>query len=138
MPGNRCSGKNFDRAVSVRPGLGTVETEIVGVGNHLTCRFLRLNDAVFDALALCVGFGLFLRFECQLDLLLHVGAGGVAHDRIDLARNLGVEFQNPDIGLRLAGLHGGFCRAVNLRRHVETAPVGRWGVAPRITIHVPE
>jgi hypothetical protein len=57
---------------SVRPGLGTGIAEIVRVSDDLACRFLGRDHAVFDAVALGIGFGKFLRFEGQLQLLPHI------------------------------------------------------------------
>ncbi len=39
---------------------------VVRVGNRLALCFLWLDHAILDALALCVGFGLFLCVEIEL------------------------------------------------------------------------
>lgn len=101
----------------MRPGLQTIVAEVVGVGDNLALGFLRQDHPVFDAFALGIGFGLLQRLEGQFDLLARVTGRGVAHHRIDLARRGLVEFQHPKMGFRLAGLHGGFRGAVDLRRH---------------------
>lgn len=101
----------------MRPGDFAVIPEIVGIGNLTALRLVRLLDAEGNAVALRIGDGLFLALEAQAHLALHVGRGGVAHQRVDLARRLRLEFQNPVTGLGGAGLHGRLGRAENARRH---------------------
>lgn len=105
---------------SVRPGLHAVEAEIVRIGQLLAGGFLRRDHAIFDAFTLRIGFGCFLRFEIQANLLLRIRAGRIAEHRIDAARTGLVEFQNPAVGLGLARLHGGFSRTIDLGRHALT------------------
>ena len=101
----------------MRPGLRAIEAEIVGVGSSLTRRFFRLDDAVFDAFALGVGFGKFLTFKGQAHLLLHVSGRCIAKDRIDPAWLFLVEFEEPEMRLGFARLHCSFCGTIDLGRH---------------------
>ena len=91
----------------MRPGLDAVIAEIVGVGDDLARHFLRRNDAILDAFPLCIGFRLLLAFKGQPHLLAHVRRGCVTQDRVDPPRRFLVEFQDPEVSLGLAGLHGG-------------------------------
>lgn len=102
---------------SMGPGLHAVEAEIVRVGDALAGRFLGFDHAVVDALALGIGDRFLAGLEGELDLLVHVAGAGIAHDRVDRPRLFGVEFQNPEMGLGLAGLHGGLGGTIDLRGH---------------------
>src|SRR5690606_3930326 len=58
--------------MSMGPGLPAIVAEIVGIGDAVASRFLRLHDAIGDAVPLGIGNGLLARLESQADLLAHV------------------------------------------------------------------
>lgn len=97
----------------MRPGHEAIVAEIVRIGDLRHAPLARLLHPVGDAVLAGVGFRLFLRLEAQAQLLLHVGGGRVAHQRLDRARLLRLEFQHPVMGLAAPRLR---CR---LRRGID-------------------
>src|SRR5581483_208058 len=55
--------------------------------------------------------------ESQADLRLHIPRAGPAHQRIDLARGLGLVLEQPLLGAGRARLHGGLGRLVDAGSH---------------------
>src|SRR5450631_2109195 len=89
----------------VGPGFGAPECKIVGIGGLPARRLLRLAHLIGDALALAIGYGLFLAVEAKRELLLHVAGTGPAHQRLDRSRLLGLIIELPFTGLRGPRLH---------------------------------
>ena len=56
----------------MRPGIASVEGEIVGVGHDAARRRLGMKDLIGDAVALALGGRLFEGVEAQMHLLAHV------------------------------------------------------------------
>src|SRR5690606_36323656 len=78
------------------------------------------------AVALRIGLGFFLRLEGEPDLLGHVGAARIAHERIDAARHFRLEHQKPALGLALAGLHGIAGGAIDAGFHARSSTRCEW------------
>ena len=76
-----------------------------------------LEHLIGDAVALAIGDRLFLAGKAQAHLLAHVAGRGPAHQRLDLARLLGLEIEHPGLGLGEARLHGGLGRLVDACGH---------------------
>jgi hypothetical protein len=106
---------------SVRPGHLSVIAEVVGIGDPAPLRLFRFDDAIGNAVAFGVVDRGLAGIEAQIDLLLHVARGGVAHHRVDRARNFRLIAKHPILGLGLAGLHCGLCGAVDPGRHDASA-----------------
>src|SRR4051812_42810049 len=89
----------------MRPRPHAVELEIVGVGHRLARRLLGLLHAEREAGARRIGDRLLLAVEPQPDLLSGVAGAGPAHQRLDLARTILLELQQPQLAARGARLH---------------------------------
>src|SRR4051812_44945114 len=89
----------------MRPRPHAVELEIVGVGHRLARGLLGLLHAEREAGARRIGDRLLLAVEPQPDLLSGVAGAGPAHQRLDLARTILLELQQPQLAARGARLH---------------------------------
>src|SRR5215470_3623643 len=118
----------------MRPGIGTREGEVVGIGDLAPRRLLRLEHPVRNRLPLAIGDRLLLGLEPQSDLLVHVRGRGPAHQRLDLTRLLRHVFEHPFLGLGGTRLHGGPRRLVDAREHglVLTSPRDLGAFAPLV------
>src|SRR5262245_60565225 len=101
----------------MRPGFGALEGKVVGIGDGPARRGLGLEDVVGDAVALAIGDRLLRAVEPQPHLLAHVAGAGPAHQRLDLARLLGLVLEHPFFGLGGARLHRRFCRFIDACDH---------------------
>src|SRR5215211_572584 len=72
----------------MRPGGAAAVAEIVGVGDDAAGRFFWLEHLIRNTVALAIGDRFLLRVKAQVQLLLHVGGTGPAHQRLDEARLL--------------------------------------------------
>jgi hypothetical protein len=104
----------------MRPLADASVPEIIRIRDLAAGRLLGLVDAVRDAVAVAIGDRFFLRGELQPQLLLHVGRGGPAHERLDLTRRLGFEHEQPLFGIGLTRLHRGARRLVDAGRHSDS------------------
>src|SRR5271165_3075678 len=111
----------------MRPGNDAIRREIVGIGQDLPDRRLRILDPIGDPVSFGVGDRLRLGVELQPDLRLHVARTRPAHQRLDHARRFGLVFQDPLVFplARLGGGAGGLIDSSCHRRPLAMA-IRRW------------
>ncbi len=106
-----------DFTQSMGPGVAPVEGEIVRIGHRAPGDRLGFEHLVGDAVALAIGDRLVLAGKAQAHLLAHVAGRGPAHQRLDLARLLGLEIERPALGIGQPRLHGGLGRLIDACGH---------------------
>ena len=83
----------------------------------LVATAVRFLHHEFQTMIAGVILGLLAGVKAQADLALGVAAAGPAHQRIDLARVGGREFQHPALGLGGTGLHRGAGGLIDAHGH---------------------
>ena len=99
------------------PLVETGRSEIVGIAYFFPGRWLGVLDPVAQAVFSGISDRFFLGREIQSHLARHIARTRPAHQRVDLARRGGFEFQNPKLGPGNARLSCRPGRAVNPCAH---------------------
>jgi hypothetical protein len=95
------------------PLVETGRSEIVGIPYYFPGRWLGVLDPVAQAVFSGISDRFFLGREIQSHLARHIARTRPAHQRVDLARRRGFEFQDPKLGPGNARLGCGPAWAVN-------------------------
>jgi hypothetical protein len=101
------------------PLVETGRSEIVGIAYFFPGRWLGVLDPVAQAVFSGISDRFFLGREIQSHLARHIARTRPAHQRVDLARRRGFEFQNPKLGPGNARLGRGPRGAVNPCGHFD-------------------
>ena len=99
------------------PLVETSRLEIIGVALDFPRRWLSFLDPVAQAVFPGISNRFFLGGEIQPHLARHIARTRPAHQRVDLARRRGFEFQNPKLSHGYTRLGCGPGGAVNPRGH---------------------
>jgi hypothetical protein len=113
-------GANPASLVSVRPLFRTAWLKIIRIGHNLPGGRFRVFQTIGDPMFFGISHRLFLGPKSQPHLRPHVVGARPAHQRINLARTLRFEFENPGPAFGKARLGRRFRRGVNSCVHSRT------------------
>jgi hypothetical protein len=114
-------------ARSMRPGGLAGRRKVFRIGSAATAGFVRLVHEKGDFVAFAEILRRLGGGKVEPQLLARIRGCGIAHQRLDLARRLRLEFEHPFIGVCAARLHGVSGRLVNSCRHGNPQTTGRSG-----------